>query len=44
MSKSFLPHDYTVLLQEIKDRIAQAQTPAVLSVNAELIRLCSEAA
>jgi len=30
---------YTTLLQDIKQRIAEAQTRAVLSVNAELIRL-----
>jgi predicted nuclease of restriction endonuclease-like (RecB) superfamily len=39
MSKPSLPRDYTHLLKEIKDRIAQAQTRAVLSVNAELVRL-----
>lgn len=39
MSKPSLPPDYAVLLKEIKDRIAQAQTRAVLSVNAELVRL-----
>jgi predicted nuclease of restriction endonuclease-like (RecB) superfamily len=39
MSKPSLSPDYAVLLQEIKDRIAQAQTRAVLSVNAELVRL-----
>ena len=30
---------YTNLLTEIKNRIAQAQTRAVLAVNAELIQL-----
>jgi hypothetical protein len=39
MSKPSLPRDYTHPLKEIKDRIAQAQTRAVLSVNAELVRL-----
>ncbi len=39
MSKPSLPADYAALLREIKDRIAQAQTRAVLSVNAELVRL-----
>ncbi len=39
MSKPSLHPDYTVLFKEIKDRIAQAQTRAVLSVNAELVRL-----
>jgi hypothetical protein len=39
MSKLSLPRDYAVLLKEIMDRIAQAQTRAVLSVNAELVRL-----
>jgi predicted nuclease of restriction endonuclease-like (RecB) superfamily len=39
MNKPSLPPDYAVLLKEIKDRIAQAQTRAVLSVNAELVRL-----
>jgi predicted nuclease of restriction endonuclease-like (RecB) superfamily len=39
MNKPLLPPDYAVLLKEIKDRIAQAQTRAVLSVNAELVRL-----
>jgi hypothetical protein len=34
-----LPRDYAVLRREIKDRIAQAQARAVLSVNAELVRL-----
>src|SRR5438270_766389 len=39
MSKPSRPPGYAVLLKEIKDRIAQAQTRAVLSVNAELVRL-----
>jgi predicted nuclease of restriction endonuclease-like (RecB) superfamily len=39
MKRAALPPDYAVLLTEIKDRIAQAQTRAVLSVNAELVRL-----
>lgn len=39
MSRPNLPPDYVVLLKEIKDRIAQAQTRAVLSVNAELVGL-----
>lgn len=39
MSRPSLPTDYAVLLKEIKDRIAQAQARAVLSVNAELVRL-----
>jgi len=39
MSKPSLPADYAVLLKEIKDRIAQSQTRAVLAVNAELVRL-----
>src|SRR5262245_44844981 len=34
-----IPEGYTNLLKEIKARIQQAQTRAVLSVNAELIRL-----
>ena len=37
--QTFPASDYAVLFKEIKDRIAQAQTRAVLSVNAELIRL-----
>ena len=39
MSKTSLPANFTTLLKEIKGRIQQAQTLAVLSVNAELIRL-----
>jgi predicted nuclease of restriction endonuclease-like (RecB) superfamily len=39
MIKPSLPPGYAVLLKEIKDRIAQAQARAVLSVNAELVRL-----
>ena len=39
MSKPSLPADYAGLLKEIKARIQQAQTRAVLSVNAELVRL-----
>jgi predicted nuclease of restriction endonuclease-like (RecB) superfamily len=34
-----LPADYTALLGEIRQRVRQAQTRAVLAVNAELIRL-----
>lgn len=33
------PAEYASLLRDIKDRIRQAQTRAVLSVNAELVRL-----
>jgi predicted nuclease of restriction endonuclease-like (RecB) superfamily len=39
MSKPSVPQGYARLLKEIKDRIAQAQARAVLSVNAELVRL-----
>ena len=39
MSKPSLPANIASLLTEIKTRIQQAQTQAVLSVNAELIRL-----
>lgn len=39
MSKSSLPANYAGLLKEIKDRIRQAQSRAVLAVNAELVRL-----
>ncbi len=39
MSKPSLPANFTTLLKEIKGRIQQAQTLAVLSVNAGLIRL-----
>lgn len=39
MSKSSLPANFKTLLKDIKNRIQQAQTRAVLSVNAELIRL-----
>jgi hypothetical protein len=39
MSKSSLPADYASLLRDIKDRIRQAQTRAVLAANAELVRL-----
>jgi hypothetical protein len=39
MSKLSLPPGYAVLLKDIKDRIAQAQARAVLSANAELVRL-----
>lgn len=39
MSKPSLPANFTTLLKEIKGRIQEAQTLAVLSVNAELIRL-----
>lgn len=39
MSKTPLPANYASLLKEIKGRIQQAQTRAVLSVNAELVRL-----
>jgi predicted nuclease of restriction endonuclease-like (RecB) superfamily len=39
VSKPHLPRDYAFLFREVKDRIAQAQTRAVLSVNAELVRL-----
>ena len=31
------PNDYAILLRDIKDRIQQAQTRAVLSANAELV-------
>jgi hypothetical protein len=34
-----LPSDYTALLADIRQRVRQAQTRAVLAVNAELIRL-----
>ena len=34
-----LPADYTALLADIRQRVRQAQTRAVLAVNAELIRL-----
>lgn len=34
-----LPADYTTLLADIRQRVRQAQTRAVLAVNAELIRL-----
>jgi hypothetical protein len=37
---SIFTHDYfAALLTEVKDRIQSAQTRAVLSVNAELVRL-----
>jgi hypothetical protein len=39
MSKASVPQGYAILLKEIKDRVAQAQMRAVLSVNAELVRL-----
>jgi hypothetical protein len=39
MSQSSLPPGYAALLKEIRDRIAQAQARAVLSANAELVRL-----
>ena len=39
MSKASLPSNFMTLLSEIKGRIQRAQTLAVLSVNAELIRL-----
>ncbi len=39
MSKSLTPTGFVNLLQEVKERIAQAQARAVLSVNAELVRL-----
>ncbi|QEH35506.1 hypothetical protein OJF2_40580 [Aquisphaera giovannonii] len=39
MSGPSLPPDYPALLKEIKDRIAHAQTRAILSANAELVRL-----
>jgi predicted nuclease of restriction endonuclease-like (RecB) superfamily len=39
MSKTPQPAGYASLLKEIKSRIVQAQTRAVLSANAELIRL-----
>jgi hypothetical protein len=39
MSKSSLAAGYAALLKEIKDRIGQAQARAVLSANAELVRL-----
>ncbi len=40
MSKQrIVPEDFPVLLKEIKARIQQAQTRAILSANAELIRL-----
>jgi len=32
-------HDFAVLLADVKGRIQAAQTRAVLSVNAELVRL-----
>lgn len=34
-----LPNDYPALLADIKQRVRHAQTRAMLSVNAELIRL-----
>src|SRR5471030_749569 len=34
-----LPRDYASLLGQVKDRIRQAQTRAVLSANAEMIHL-----
>ena len=34
-----IPADFPILLKEIKSRIQQAQTRAMLSVNAELVRL-----
>jgi predicted nuclease of restriction endonuclease-like (RecB) superfamily len=34
-----LPADYSLLLKEIRQRVKQAQTRAVLSVNAELIQM-----
>lgn len=39
MSKESLPAEYASLLRDIKDRIRQAQTRAVLSVNAEMIAM-----
>lgn len=39
MNKPSLPANFTTLLKEIKGRIQQAQTLAILSVNSELIRL-----
>jgi hypothetical protein len=39
MNKPTRPPDYAGLLKEIKDRSDQAQTRAILTVNAELIRL-----
>ena len=39
MNKPARPPDYAELLKEIKDRIGQAQTRAILTVNAELVRL-----
>ncbi|MFZ3140330.1 DUF1016 N-terminal domain-containing protein [Polaromonas sp.] len=39
MKPPAVPTHYTVLLADIKQRIRQAQTRAVLAVNAELIRL-----
>lgn len=41
MSKSSLPipADFPILLKEIKSRIQQAQTRAMLAVNAELVQL-----
>ena len=39
MSKPSIPPGYAVLLKDIKDRIIQAQARAVLSANAELVRL-----
>lgn len=39
MDKTTLPAPYAGLLADIKQRIRQAQTRAVLAVNAELIRL-----
>ncbi len=34
-----LPPDYAALLTDIRQRVRQAQTRAVMAVNAELIRL-----
>jgi hypothetical protein len=39
MSKARFPANYAPLLEEIKSRIQQAQTRAVLSANAELVQL-----
>ena len=41
MSKTNLPipADFPIVLKEIKNRIQQAQTRAMLAVNAELVQL-----
>jgi hypothetical protein len=39
MAHAPLPHGYTDLLQQLKERIRQAQLRAVLTVNREMVLL-----